>query len=77
MNAFDGESEAKEFKFHLENRKDSPVNTNIKVIISDYLNGNVVATAEKENVTVDKTLDTSVTVEYIPYGSFTVKAVLD
>lgn len=77
MNAFDGESEAREFKFHLENRKNTPVNTNIKVIISDYLNGNVVATAEKENITVDKKLDTSVTVEYIPYGSFNVQAVLD
>lgn len=77
FNTFDGESEAKEFKLHLENRRKTPVNTDIKVVISDYLNGNTVAEAEKNGVIVDNKVDTSVTVEQIPYGSFNVQIILD
>lgn len=85
-NIFGGD-EAKEFKLNLKNRRSTSVVTKIKAEAFDYMEGtpiihpekmnkNLVASAEKE-VTVDKELDTSITLDLPKYGSYSIKITLD
>ena len=85
-NIFGGD-EAKEFKLNLKNRRSTSVVTKIKAEAFDYMEGtpiiqpekmnqNLVASAEKE-VTVDKELDTSITLDVPKYGSYSIKITLD
>lgn len=74
-NIFDA-GEAKEFKLALENRRPTEVNAKIKAEAIEYFSQEVVASAEKE-VTVDKNLDTSITIDFDKCGSYTVRITLD